>query len=489
MLSLLLAGVLATLALYLLFSPWKKRANLPPGPAPWPVIGNLHQLDKAEPHKTLMQLREIYGDMYTVYLGAQPAVVLCGYDTLREALLGQADDFSGRAILPVFERLTKGQGIVFSNGEHWHEHRKLSQVLMRNFGRGSRGQEEQVIKEAKLLAEFFKTKKGLSFDPSARISGAVSNVTCMMMFGERFDTEDETFLAQLRIANETFAYWGTQEFQLYNAFPNIVKRLPGEHTSMFENARSLHTFLRGLIENHAASREPDYPRDFVDSFLNKIDEEAKCPNTHFTLDSLDNTVFNLFIAGTVSAAATIHWALRLMLKYPEIQEKVQKEIDDVMGARRSPTMEDRLHLPYTDAVLHEIQRYANLLPASLPHAALHDVQFKGYTIPKGTLVIALLQSALQDQKYWEDPETFNPDRFLDKEGKFKKNDASIPFSAGKRVCLGEALAKMEIFLIFITLLQKFSFRAPVGKSNHIELIGGGIRILKPYNIHAEERVL
>lgn len=490
MLSLLVAGALVALALFLFLASWKRRdPNLPPGPPPWPFIGNLHQLDKNEPHATLMQLREIYGDVFTVYLGAQPAVVLCGYDTLKEALISQADDFGGRAILPVFKKLTRGQGVVFANGEHWMHHRKLSLVLLRQFGMGKRSLEEHVMTEARHLADFFKSNKGVPFDPMIRIATAVSNVTCTMLFGDRFDAEDESFQTQVGIAIETFAYWGTQEFQLYNAFPNIVKRLPGAHVKMFKNAEKLHAFLREQVENHAATRQPDCPRDFVDSFLNKLDEEAKYPNTHFTLDSLDNTLFNLFIAGTVSAAVTIHWALRLMLKYPEIQEKVQKEIDDVLGAHRCPSMEDRVHLPYTDAVLHEIQRYANLLPTSLPHATVNETTFKGYTIPKGAPVIEFLQTALQDKKYWDEPEKFNPNRFLDKDGKLKKNEANIPFSAGKRVCLGEAVAKMEIFLIFITLFQKFSFNVPAGESNRIELIGGGIRIVKPYNICVEARNL
>ncbi|XP_069510661.1 cytochrome P450 2C23-like [Ambystoma mexicanum] len=491
MLSLLVVGALLALALLLLVAPWKKKKqlNLPPGPAPWPLVGNLLQLDKYEPHATLMQLREIYGDVFTVYLGMQPAVVLCGYDTLKEAFLGQADDFGGRAILPVFERLTKGQGVVFANDEHWMQHRKLSLALLRNFGMGKHSLEEHVLTEAGLLAEFFGNKTRTPFDPMTRITAAVANTTCTVLFGDRFDTEDERFLTQLGIAIETFAYWGTQEFQLYNAFPSVVKRLPGTHIKMFENAEILHAFLREQIENHAITRQPDCPRDFIDSFLNKIDEEAKYPNTHFTLESLDNTIFNLFIAGTVATSVSLHWAIKLMLKYPEIQEKVQKEIDDVLGPHRSPSMEDRLHLPYTDAVIHEIQRYANLLPTSLPHAALHEIKFKGYTIPKGTPVIQLLQSALQDKKYWDDPEKFNPNRFLDKDRKFKKNEANIPFSAGKRVCLGESMAKMEIFLIFVTLLKKFSFNVPTGESNRIELIGGGIRILKPYNIHIEPRDL
>ncbi|KAB1261163.1 Cytochrome P450 2K6 [Camelus dromedarius] len=110
-------------------------------------------------------------------------------------------------------------------------------------------------------------------------------------------------------------------------------------------------------------------------------------------------------------------------------------------------------MPYTDAVIHEVQRFANILPTGLPRATTTNVLFRNYYIPK---------------TQWETPDTFNPGHFLDSAGKFMKKKAFMPFSAGRRVCAGASLAKMELFLFFTSLLQKFTFQPPPGIS-HLDL--------------------
>ncbi|XP_063817098.1 cytochrome P450 2F2-like [Pseudophryne corroboree] len=487
MLSALLAGFLAVLA-FLYINAWKKRRNLPPGPAPWPLIGNLHQINAVAPYDTLTQLGEKYGNVYTIYFGWKPTVVLYSYDTLKEALIGQGDDFSGRAILPVFERIARRKGMVFSNGPHWYQQRRFSLTTLRNFGMGKKSIEDRVTEEANFLLEIFKARNGKPFNPGPEVTAAVSNVICSIVFGDRFDTQDKTFQTLHRMINENLTFLGRRGFQMYNAFPEILRWLPGEHNKIFLNGSMLQSFLRGLIENHVLSCDSNCPRDFVDCFLNKINEEADNPGSHFTMESLTMTTFNLFIAGTGTTSSTIRWAIKFMMEYPEIQKKVQAEIDDVIGSEKCPSLEHRVSMPYTDAVIHEVQRYASIVPNGLPHAALNDIKFKGYTIPKDTQIITFLHSALYDKKYWDKPDQFNPNHFLDENGKFVKNEAHIPFGAGKRSCIGEALAKTEIFIFFVSFLQKFNLKFPPGENGPIGLIEGGTRDPKPFNMCAEWRL-
>ncbi|CAB1417174.1 unnamed protein product [Pleuronectes platessa] len=221
--------------------------------------------------------------------------------------------------------------------------------------------------------------------------------------------------------------------------------------------------LRKMIAERKEKLNPEMCSCFIDAFLSRKQnlEESGIKDSFYHDDNLLYSVSNLFGAGTDTMATTIHWSLLLMAKYPHVQDKVQEELSRVIGGRQARG-EDRKNLPYTDAVIHEIQRKANILPMALPHKTSRDVTFQGYFIKEGTTVFPLLTSVLNDESEWASPHTFNPSHFLDAEGKFTKRDAFMAFSAGRRMCLGESLARMGLFLIFTSLLQHFRFTPPPG---------------------------
>ncbi|KAJ0063790.1 hypothetical protein NL108_006742 [Boleophthalmus pectinirostris] len=440
----------------------KSNSNLPPGPLALPIVGNLPFMDKNAPYKSIMEFSKTYGPVMTIYLGWQRAVVLVGYDAVKEALVDQGEDFSGRAPIHFLHKATRGYGLGISNGERWKQLRRFTLTTLRDFGMGRKAMESWIQEESKHMIARINTFNGKCFDPTFILSQTVSNVICCLVFGERFHSEDKQFLRQLQILNKFIKFNSTPFGQLYNIFPWLMDRLPGPHHTKFAEINEVREFNRKKIEEHMKTLDPSSPRDFIDCFLIRMNQERNNSNTEFHFENLWSTVLNLFAAGTETTSSTIRYALSALIKYPDIQKRMQEEIDTVIGRERSPNMEDRTSLSFCDAVIHEVQRSLDMVPFSLPHYAVKDITFRGYTIPKGTFIFPMLHSVLKGEKQWATPFTFNPQHFLDQNGNFKKSPAFMPFAAGKRACVGESLARMELFIFIVSLLQHFTFSCSGG---------------------------
>ncbi|KAM5140194.1 cytochrome P450 2C18-like isoform 7-T7 [Callospermophilus lateralis] len=394
-----------SLCCLLFFSLWRQNSGgrkLPPGPTPLPILGNILQIDAKNIGRSLSNLSKVYGPVFTLYLGKKPTVVLHGYEAVKEALIDRGEEFSGRGSFPVVDRTSTGLGIILSNGNRWKEMRRFSVATLRSFGMGKRSIEQCVQEEARCLVEELRKTKCSSCDPTLYLGCAPCNVICSIVFHNRFDYKDQHLLS----------------------------------------------FLEKFDENLKILSSP--------WIQEKYNQE-----TEFTTEALITTVNDLFGAGTETVSSTLKYGILLLLKYPEITAKVQEEIDHVIGRHRSPCMQDKSHMPYTEAVVHEIQRYIDLLPTSGPRATTCDIKFRNYFIPKGTTIIVSLTSVLHDSNEFPNPEKFDPGHFLDESGKFKKSDYFMPFSTGKRMCAGESLARMELFLFVTTILQNFHLKSVV----------------------------
>ncbi|XP_073693253.1 cytochrome P450 2K1-like isoform X2 [Garra rufa] len=469
----LLGAFLLLLVLYRLLcdSKSQKEGKKPPGPKPLPLLGNLLILDLTRPFDSLCELSKTYGNIFQMFLGPKKVVVLVGHKTVKEALVNYADEFGERDITPGFKMLNDGHGILFSNGESWKEMRRFALSNLRDFGMGKRGSEEKIIEEIQHLKGEFDKFEGKAFDTTQPVNYAVSNIISSIVYGSRFEYTDPEFTEMVDRANENVRVAGSASMMLYNIFPWLGPFLNSKRIilrNLMKNRAEIVKLITGLQE----TLNPHERRGFVDSFLiRKQSDEVWyfifkiniITNSYFYHENLLMTVGNLFVAGTDTTGTTLRWGLMLMAKYPHIQDRVQEEIDRIIGGRQ-PVVEDRKKLPYTDAVIHETQRMANIVPMNLPHITSCDVTFNGYFIKKGTTVIPLLTSVLKDPSEWEKPNSFYPEHFLDEKGQFVKRDAFMPFSAGRRACLGESLARMELFLFFTSLLQTYRFTTPPGVS-------------------------
>ncbi|XP_067166989.1 cytochrome P450 2D6 isoform X3 [Apteryx mantelli] len=364
----------------------KKWSHYPPGPTSLPFIGTMLHIDFRNPHLSFNQLHKKFGNVFHLQNCWTNLVVLNGYKTVKEALVHRSEDFADRPYLPMYEHV----------------------------GYGSKSE-------------------GRPFDLRFLVNNAVCNVICTTIYGERFDYGDKTFKELLCLFENSLKEEAGFLPQLLNAVP-ILLRIPGVPQKVFRRQKEFMDFIDVLVHKHMENWNPDYIRDFTDAFLKEMEKGKVAEENGFNYNNLRLVTADLFAAGSETTSTTLRWAFLYMLLHPEIQNKVQAEIDKVIGRERSPTMEDQVNMPYTNAVIHEVQRYGDVIPIGLPHMTYRDIEFQGFFIPKGTTVITNLSSMLKDEAVWEKPNQFYPEHFLDVNGQFVKREAFMPFSAEIHLC-------------------------------------------------------
>uniref|UniRef100_A0A8C3X0Y0 Cytochrome P450 2W1 n=1 Tax=Catagonus wagneri TaxID=51154 RepID=A0A8C3X0Y0_9CETA len=460
----LLLGLLALLGLWALLRTFGRAPSpatrWPPGPRPLPLIGNLHLLRVTQQDRSLMELAKQYGPVFTVHLGRQRMVVLTGYEAVREALVGTGQELAGRPPIAIFQLIQAGGGIFFSSGPRWKAARQLTVRTLHGLGVGRAPVADKVLQELRCLTGLLDGYGGRPF-PLALLGWAPSNIVFALLFGQRFDYRDPVFVSLMGLIDEVMVLLGTPRVQLFNVYPWLGALLQ-LHRPVLHRIEQVRAILRSLLE---ARRPPPPGQEPVQSYLDALIQQGqgKDPEGLFAEENVLACTLDMVMAGTETTAATLQWAALLMCKHPSVQGRVQGELDRVLGPGQLPRPEDQRSLPYTNAVLHEAQRYITLLP-HMPRCAAADTQLCGYLIPKGTPVVPLLSSVLLDETQWETPRQFNPGHFLDADGRFVKRAAFLPFSAGRRVCVGESLARSELFLLFAGLLQRYRLLPPAGLS-------------------------
>ncbi|XP_066555875.1 cytochrome P450 2C55-like [Amia ocellicauda] len=447
--------------LLLLYFLWKTRRpkNFPPGPQPFPIFGNLLQLNLKNPMKDFEKLSKRYGKVYSVYFGGKPVVLLHGLQSVKEALMTRGVEFGGRPQGLLVNDINENKGVIIVNyGPSWKEQRRFAMSTLRNFGLGKLSMEERILEETSHLNSYIDKSAGQCLDPQTLFHNALSNVICAIMFGSHYNYEDQSFQSLIRMITENTKIINGPWGMLYDTIP-LIRSLPLPFQKIFENRDKVKAFFQAKVTEHKETRVPGKPRDMIDCYLNEIDKRG---NDGSSFDDGFMMVFlmDLFVAGTDTSSTTLRVGLLQLMMHPDVQARCQQEIDTVLGERKQVCYEDRHRMPYVQAVIHEVQRYGSVVPLSVFHATTQDTQVLGYSIPKGTMIIPNLSSVLYEEGQWKFPHDFNPSNFLNKEGEFVKPEAFVPFSLGPRMCLGEALARMELFLFFVTLLRRFQFHWP-----------------------------
>ncbi|KAB0792145.1 hypothetical protein PPYR_14104 [Photinus pyralis] len=438
----------------------RKPKGYPPGPKWWPIVGNYLQFRRrltvlGYHHLVHEEFSRTYGPVVCFKMGRNIVVTVSGVEAIREVLT--RDEFDGRPDGFFFRLRTFGKrlGIVFSDGKLWQRQRKFSLQHLKNFGFGKREMEAKIAEETRDLIEDLRKKSSdLVFMHNAFDVG-VLNVLWTMMAGERFTLDDVRLIKLLQIVHDAFRLFDMSG-GLLNQLPVLRFLAPGccGYTKTVEILKRMWLFLEETIAEHRKTACSSHSRDLIDAFLREM-QITSDSDSGFTDEQLLSLCLDLFMAGSETTSNTLGFAVLYMVKYPGVQKRVQEEMDEVVGRNRWPTMNDKINLPYTEAVLMETQRLANVPPLGVAHRATRTTNLFGYTVPEGAIVLTSLYSIHMDDAFWKDPKEFRPDRFL-RDGKVTCPEWSfLPFGYGKRRCLGESLAKTNYFLFFTAMLHNF----------------------------------
>ncbi|XP_070570909.1 steroid 17-alpha-hydroxylase/17,20 lyase-like [Ptychodera flava] len=454
--------------LIVFLSAWSvyRPTGMPPGPRGYPVVGSLFSLSE-NMHLDFIELGKKYGDIFTIKLGSSLAVVLNNYELIKEALVKKPTDFAGRPRTLSGDILTEGRkDIAFSDySPTWKLHRKISHQAIRAYASGEKL--ECLLREQAfpLLQKVLEESDGKPIQMKRLFLLTVNNIIGRLCFGYGLTLEDEEFKMIMRVFDEFTEIVGNG--LITDVFP-FMRYIPMKATRdlIRINEEALEFFKTKFRE-----RKENYDKDNVQNLTDyliheqmKAVEEGVGDIEKLTDTHLIQTIGDLYGAGVDSTTETMDWSVVYMIRFPDVQTKVAMEIDDVVGRDRLPLLSDRSKLPYCDAVIHELMRIRTVAPLSVPHKALVDSTIGGYNVPKDTWVFINLWAVHMDKKAWENPDQFKPERFLEEDGSLKpKADNYMPFSAGRRVCLGESLAKPELFLLFTALFQRFTFSPVPGR--------------------------
>jgi cytochrome P450 len=414
--------------------------------------------------------------------------VLNGYDLIKEALVKRADVFSDRPYVFI-DKATgiPNKGVTYVSGSYWKEQRAVTVAILRTIGMGKNVMAEKILTEATSFTTYLSRIKGTPTNIETMVYVCVSNVICSILFGQRFEYDDKDLLEMMKKMKTLMLE--LQNTNILNFFP-WLENLPGD---LF-NAKligSKSTTMLKMIERVTKAKQRD-GNNFFDGYTQEMKKQIESGVfTSLDNESLYKIMLELFEAGTETSSTTINWSVLYMVVYPDVQEKVYQEIVDKVGTERPPTMQDKTQLTYLNAVITETQRLASIVSLSFPHLCSEEISLSGYTVPNGAYIITNLDSVLHETTTWgEDAMSFRPERFIDDNGKLEIPEEFTPFGIGRRACLGEALAKMELFLFLSSMIQKFKFLPPdPNKPPAVDYVMGVVAYPTPYKVVIEERIV
>ncbi|ELU05571.1 hypothetical protein CAPTEDRAFT_63222, partial [Capitella teleta] len=407
------------------------------------------------------------GPVFSVKMLHKQFVVLSSFDAIYEALVKKGKSFSGRPNKNCFrvdEVTDHFRNILRSQATDplWkklrmiaHKKIKMYDTGMERIERISKDMIENLLKE-------FQSKSQRSFNPKICIYNTVMNTILCLLLGRTFSTNEEIFkkMVQFEQGGATVMAHAGRGVEL-DLCPWL--RFFGNKTYEFIcHLLEVRNQLWELIKVEASLGDQMLKEDEEDvRLVSALRDALKENGSELSEKHLRaHVMVDISFAGTATTSNTLHMYLNIISKHPRVQEKLQAEVDRVVGLQRMVSLSDKGEMPYTQATILELLRFTSVVPMGVPHMPYEDTVIQGKTVPAGSAVLMNMYHLHHDEDFWDDPFDFLPERFLDADGELVSASHPnrrhlMPFGAGPRVCLGEVLAKTRLFFVIASLAQMF----------------------------------
>ncbi|QCE13991.1 flavonoid 3'-monooxygenase [Vigna unguiculata] len=468
---------------------------LPPGPKPWPVLGNFPHMGPV-PHHSLAALARVHGPLMHLRLGFVDVIVAASASVAEQFLKIHDSNFSSRPPNAGAKYIAYNyQDLVFAPyGPRWRLLRKLTSVHLFS-GKALEVFRHLREEEVGRLTRNLGSSEGKAVNLGQVLNVCTTNALARVMIGRRVfddgnggcDPRADEFKSMVV---EVMVLAGV--FNIGDFIPLFEwLDLQGVQAKMKKLHQRFDAFLSTIIEEHDSSSNN------LLSILLSLQTVKDDDGNHLTHTEIKALLLNMFTAGTDTSSSTTEWAIAELMRNPRILAQVQQELDTVVGRDRSVKEEDLAHLPYLQAVIKETFRLHPSTPLSLPRVAAESCEIFGYHIPKGSTLLVNVWAIARDPKEWADPLEFRPERFLPGGEKadvdVKGNDFEvIPFGAGRRICAGLSLGLRMVQLLTATLAHSFDWELENGlnpeKMNMDEAYGLTLQRAEPLSVVPKPRL-
>ncbi|MFC3032806.1 cytochrome P450 [Pseudoalteromonas fenneropenaei] len=447
-------------------------------------------------HLIINEFAKKYGNIYAVETAKGPLVVLSGYDYVKDALVTQNDVFNIRADFEILQISPQKHFLELEAGPAWSLHRKVFATAMRDYFAPRWPQiEDWMTTEINDIAAVWKAQGEVPFDPNREVSVKLASFLHKVMFDDRFGDMEKQFFDEQSLSWLPNGFINSVRYELMNEEEKTAYYAKyGVPIEKFSgNLNALDAYVTMNVERRKLDYQAGEFRDLCDYLIaasDSIDDASKAEVGIGDREVIIGSLTQVAGAGGGVGAFAMRWALLYLACYPEYQRKVQEELDRVVGKGNVALQQHKTDLPYTQAFISEVLRHCSItaMPAA-NYAASQDTLIDGYFIAAGTPIAVNNYSVTRDSTLWDEPDRFDPARFLEANGELSKKQQgkAFPFGIGQRRCLGENFGKYIIHTLFAQLAHQFEFRLPDGVEPNLKAISGVFLVPEKVEIIAKAR--